>query len=962
VGVRIGRVLRLGAVVAVGLLLLGIGASATWGERSATGSRSATGQFPASPNCSPPVFVLNSASGGTWTGSAPGVSFVSQTDQEVANFRVAAGYRVTAVCVKTGKGLNQGDYTVTPAVPANGLATITVRLRATRELRDDDDGDDDDDDGGDTRCGRGDDDRLRDDDDDDEGDGGGDKNCILQVGFTSQAVPPPPQPITPVLDCVSRTATGYLAHFGYSSQNSSTVSVPVGSENRFTPAPINRGQPASFAPGSQQGVFTVAFDGQPLTWEIRGRTAVASSTSTACQGLLRVDKVLVPEDDSGRFSLRINGQAPLRARGVATGGSTGTIAVPAGPNTVSEVAVPPTELADYDTIVVCRSGGGQGAVVAEAAATSLTVNVGLGESVVCIFTNTRKTEPPPPSNVDLAVTKTVSPASVPVGGVVTWTVRLTNNGTSTATDVVAIDTLPPGVVFEEGSLDVPPGVACEASTCRLASLAPGGSVTGTFRTSATDVGEHVNVVRVASFEPDQDLRDNTASASIHVTAPPTSDVAPLLECVETRPGGVQRAHFGYLNPANIVEVVPIGPRNSFSPEPGNRGQTDQFFPGYWPDVLQVDFLAASLTWTIDGRTAVARASAPRCTGTLRIDKALLPDDDPGRFDLEINGQPAGTGTNVGEAGTTGDVNVESGTHTVGESGVRGTDLANYLITVVCRDRGGIGDVIAERTNIPLAVDVAVRAAVVCVIRNQRRPPGPQPPQPQPPPQPPPGPDVSIVKSASPSTVPIGEAYATRIVVRNEGDAPATNVVVQEFVGPGTTYLSGAWTQGTCSAETQSCNLGTIAPGASVTITVRVRATVIGARVNVVVVRRPPDESHVGDNHASGIVRVVGRFATAQERCRSLRLSRRSARAATSFRLQVNARDAFGRPLALVRLTARGAGVSAAAGTNRQGRAVFRLGPTSAGTLAVRAPGNRFCTGRLGVRASGVAGRRLPFTG
>ena len=206
-------------------------------------------------------------------------------------------------------------------------------------------------------------------------------------------------------------------------------------------------------------------------------------------------------------------------------------------------------------------------------------------------------------------------------------------------------------------------------------------------------------------------------------------------------------------------------------------------------------------------------------------------------------------------------------------------------------------------------------------------------------------------------------FTTRIVVRNEGNVPATNVVVQEFVGPGMTLVSGEWSQGTCSAATQSCDLGTIPAGGTVTITVRVRADAIGALVNVVVVRRSASESHIGDNHASGIVRVVGAIMPTQDRCRSLRLSHRTASAPGRLRLGVGAIDAFGRTLVGVRLIARGAGVSASARTNRRGRATFQLRPARGGILAVRAPGNRHCTGRVGVREVGVAGRlRVPFTG
>jgi uncharacterized repeat protein (TIGR01451 family) len=48
---------------------------------------------------------------------------------------------------------------------------------------------------------------------------------------------------------------------------------------------------------------------------------------------------------------------------------------------------------------------------------------------------------------DLAITKTDSPDPVLVGGVVTYTMAVSNSGPSTATDVTVTDTLPSGVTF-----------------------------------------------------------------------------------------------------------------------------------------------------------------------------------------------------------------------------------------------------------------------------------------------------------------------------------------------------------------------------------------------------------------------------------------------------------------------------------------------------------------------------------
>src|SRR5262249_42846852 len=52
--------------------------------------------------------------------------------------------------------------------------------------------------------------------------------------------------------------------------------------NRFVPGAANRGQPTTFAVGTNDDVFTVTFDGKPIAWLLTKHAADASRNSTAC--------------------------------------------------------------------------------------------------------------------------------------------------------------------------------------------------------------------------------------------------------------------------------------------------------------------------------------------------------------------------------------------------------------------------------------------------------------------------------------------------------------------------------------------------------------------------------------------------------------------------------------------------------------------------------------------------------
>ncbi len=114
---------------------------------------------------------------------------------------------------------------------------------------------------------------------------------------------------------------------------------------------------------------------------------------------LEVVKSLVPNTDSGRFDLKIDGTT--YATNVGDGGTTGTQVVTVDNQTKTHTILEQadsstnaTSLSNYTTAVVCKDKHGTGSVVNSGAPTGatsrqLTITIAAESDVVCIFTNTR---------------------------------------------------------------------------------------------------------------------------------------------------------------------------------------------------------------------------------------------------------------------------------------------------------------------------------------------------------------------------------------------------------------------------------------------------------------------------------------------------------------------------------------------------------------------------------------------
>jgi uncharacterized repeat protein (TIGR01451 family) len=119
-------------------------------------------------------------------------------------------------------------------------------------------------------------------------------------------------------------------------------------------------------------------------------------------------------------------------------------------------------------------------------------------------------------------------------------------------------------------------------------------------------------------------------------------------------------------------------------------------------------------------------------------------------------------------------------------------------------------------------------------------------------------DLAVTKSGSPATQLLGQGNITwTMVVTNNGPSTATGVQIADPMPAGNTYVSASSTQGTCTGGAiLNCNIGTMAAGASVTITLVTTPSAAGTQSNTVTVTAQTPETNTGNNTATASVEVT----------------------------------------------------------------------------------------------------------
>jgi uncharacterized repeat protein (TIGR01451 family) len=133
----------------------------------------------------------------------------------------------------------------------------------------------------------------------------------------------------------------------------------------------------------------------------------------------------------------------------------------------------------------------------------------------------------PPATVDLGITKQ-GPSTIAAGANVTYTITVTNPGSTAATNVVVTDDLPPSLTFVSAT---PSQGSCNASDpviCNLGGLA--GGATGTITlvaTASTTPGPVANTASVSATEVDPNAGNNAGTSTATIAANAPADVPAL---------------------------------------------------------------------------------------------------------------------------------------------------------------------------------------------------------------------------------------------------------------------------------------------------------------------------------------------------------------------------------------------------------------------------------------------------
>jgi hypothetical protein len=426
---------------------------------------------------------------------------------------------------------------------------------------------------------------------------------------------------------------------------------------------------------------------------VAGQTITCTFTNSLDRGTLQVVKDIVPgsvDPDPGVFDLFI--EADQVADDAGDGQGNDAIEVTAGDYTVSEQAGTDTNLDDYSSSITCRVG--TDIVAGPTAGTTIEAPVGDDEDVVCTITNTRETG-------RLTVVKDIQGDSgddsfdlligtdtvVDNGGDGASFSDTVNTGTYTVSEAAGDNT---------NLDDYTSSISCvDAQDVEVASD-DDTDVDVTVGTDQAIVCTITNVRETGRLTVVKDIQGDSGDDSFDLLIGTDTvvdnggDGASFSDTVNTGTYTVSEAAGDNTVLADYTSSIEC--RNA-------------------ADEVVASGAGTSLDVTVGTDQAIVCTIVnSRDTGRLTVIKQLEPANDPGLFNLLIDG--AVEAANVGDEGTTGAHVLNSGVHTVAEAAGDNTDLADYTSSLECVDAS---DAVVPSTNGEVTINEG--DAIVCTFTN-----------------------------------------------------------------------------------------------------------------------------------------------------------------------------------------------------------------------------------------------------
>jgi uncharacterized repeat protein (TIGR01451 family) len=495
------------------------------------------------------------------------------------------------------------------------------------------------------------------------------------------------------------------------------------------------------------------------------------------------------------------------------------------------------------------------------------------------------------ASADLAVTKVADPTVGTAGQALTYTLTVTNAGPFLSTGVIATDAVPAGAAFvaaaaSQGTASLVNGVVVAS----LGDLAVGASATVTIVVTPSAAGSLTNTADVAANEPDPDPSNNSFTMTTAINPAPPLPAVDLAVTKSAPTSGVAGQDLDY-----TIVVTNAGPGNESAAR-----LLDQLPPGVVlvsSSVPPTSAAAGLLVFDLGDLPAHASRTIvlivqPTAAGTLvnqAVVSGIQPDLDPSNnvasATTTVSAVPAALAVAVVADPSTATVGRElTYTLTVGNFGpgpASGVVLTSALpagVTIVAASQTQGSSLISNGVVTTALGDLAVGASAtvtIVVIPTAAGPlttvasvagnePNPNPAgavamvsTPVAPEPPTPMADLVVTKSASPIPATVGVPLSYTVTVTNLGpDAePAAGVTLVDLLPPGVVFVSSSLPPTSTTPNGLTYALGTLAAGASQSVTIVVMPTVPGTLFNQAVATGVGPDPNPSNNLAEVSVAV-----------------------------------------------------------------------------------------------------------